>query len=122
MRQILFAFWKTHILYHASERPIYGQWIITELRRHGYEISPGTVYPLLERLEQCGWLQRRRQSEASDGIGARRRKQYELGQQGLAALERLREGVTQLYEEVVLESGSSDSRRRRGARRQKGGS
>jgi len=56
IREILFAFRKVHILYHAAERPIYGQWIINELRRHGYEISPGTLYPLLRRMEEQGWL------------------------------------------------------------------
>ena len=40
----------------ASEGPVHGQWIITELRRHGYEISPGTLYPLLERMRRHGWL------------------------------------------------------------------
>jgi DNA-binding HxlR family transcriptional regulator len=42
-REILLSFWKVHILHHAGEKPIYGQWIISELRRHGYEISPGTL-------------------------------------------------------------------------------
>lgn len=27
-----------------------------ELARHGYQISPGTLYPLLHRLEQDGLL------------------------------------------------------------------
>jgi hypothetical protein len=55
-REILLSFWKVHILHHAEEGPIYGQWIAEELRRHGYEISPGTLYPLLKRMETNGWL------------------------------------------------------------------
>lgn len=46
-REILLSFRKVHILHHASEKPIHGQWVLTELRRHGYDISPGTLYPLL---------------------------------------------------------------------------
>ena len=33
--------------HHAEARPVFGQWVIRELRRHGYEVSPGTLYPLL---------------------------------------------------------------------------
>jgi PadR family transcriptional regulator PadR len=32
---------------HAGEKPLYGHWMIEELRHHGYEIGPGTMYPLL---------------------------------------------------------------------------
>lgn len=39
-REILLSVWKAHILHHAGEEPIHGQWILVELRRHGYEISP----------------------------------------------------------------------------------
>ena len=53
-REILLSFWKVHILHHAREEPIHGQWVLTELRRHGYEISPGTLYPLLHRMQQIG--------------------------------------------------------------------
>ena len=30
-REILLSFWKVHILHHASEEPIHGQWILNEL-------------------------------------------------------------------------------------------
>jgi len=55
-REILLNFWKAHILHHAGEQPVHGQWIATELRRHGHEINPGTLYPLLGRLARRGWL------------------------------------------------------------------
>jgi DNA-binding PadR family transcriptional regulator len=72
-REILLSFWKVHILHHAGEEPIYGQWIITELRRHGYEISPGTLYPLLQRLARHGWL-----DVTAQGSGRRSRRDYRL--------------------------------------------
>ena len=56
-REILLSFWKVHILHHAENHPIFGQWIIRELRRHGYEVSPETLYPLLARMEERGWLE-----------------------------------------------------------------
>src|SRR5580658_9855923 len=96
-REILLSFWKVHILHHASEEPIHGQWIIEELRRHGYEISPGTLYPLLARLLERGWLSCR-----TDRRGGRRaRKDYRLTVKGKSVLADLREHVRELYDEVV---------------------
>ncbi|PYJ84430.1 MAG: PadR family transcriptional regulator [Verrucomicrobia bacterium] len=53
-REILLGFWKVHILNHASEEPLHGHWMLTELRRDGYAISPGTLYPLLQGMERLG--------------------------------------------------------------------
>jgi hypothetical protein len=49
-REILLSFWKDHILYHAEKEPVIGQGIIRELRRHGYQVSPGTLYPIHVRM------------------------------------------------------------------------
>ena len=101
-REILLGFWKVHILHHAAEHPIIGQWVLSELRRHGYDISPGTLYPLLKRLERNGWLR----SEAAVGEGKRRRRYYHLTKRGAAVLDVLRETVVELHHEVVEESAS----------------
>ena len=101
-REILLGFWKAHILHHAAERPIVGQWVLTELRRHGYDISPGTLYPLLKRLERNGWLK----SETAVGAGNRRRRYYHLTTRGATVLENLRESVVELHHEVVEEAPS----------------
>jgi DNA-binding PadR family transcriptional regulator len=98
-REILLGFWKVHILHHAAEHPIIGQWVLTELRRHGYDISPGTLYPLLKRLERNRWLR----SEVAVGEGKRRRRYYHLTARGAAVLEVLRETVVELHHEVVEE-------------------
>ena len=47
---------RLHVLHHASEKPIYGVWIIEELSHHGYALSPGTLYPLLHAMEGKGYL------------------------------------------------------------------
>ena len=95
-REILLGFWKVHILHHASEGAVHGQWIITELRRHGYEISPGTLYPLLERMERHGWLACRK----APGGGARARKDYRLTRAGRQVLALVREQLQELHREV----------------------
>lgn len=93
-REILLSFWKVHILHHAAEQAVWGQWIAEELRRHGYAISPGTLYPLLQRMEEHGWLQSKTIAH---------RKEYRLTKAGARILKLLREQITELYREVVLE-------------------
>jgi len=101
-REILLGFWKVHILHHAAERPIIGQWVLTELRHHGYDISPGTLYPMLKRLEGNGWLR----SESAVGEGKRRRRYYHLTKRGAGVLDVLRETVVELHHEIVEEAPS----------------
>src|SRR6516164_9254378 len=96
-REILLSFWKVHILHHANEEPIHGQWILTELRQHGYEISPGTLYPLLNRMERLGWLRC-----TSDPEGGRRaRKDYRLTKEGQKILELIKAQIRELHREVL---------------------
>ncbi len=45
LREFFLGFVKIHLLHHAAEKPVYGVALIEELRRHGYELSPGTLSP-----------------------------------------------------------------------------
>ena len=58
-QELLKGLIRLHILHHASEGEFYGQWIIQELARHGYALSPGTLYPMLHGLERRGYLKSR---------------------------------------------------------------
>jgi PadR family transcriptional regulator, regulatory protein PadR len=100
-REILLSFWKVHILHHASKEPLHGQWMIEELRQHGYRISPGTLYPLLARMERLGWLK----SKADRRGGPRARKDYLLTAEGKNVLQLVRGQIRELYEEVVAGLG-----------------
>ncbi len=97
-REILLSFWKAHILHHAEQHPVFGQGVIRELRRHGHEVSPGTVYPLLARMERRGWLE----SRAAPEGGRRARREYSLTRKGGQVLALVREQVEELHREVVL--------------------
>ena len=99
-REILLSFWKVHILHHASEAPLHGQWMLTELRHHGYHISPGTLYPLLQRMERLGWLK----GKADRRAGPRARRDYRLTTEGKKVLEHVRGQIEELYDEVVSEA------------------
>ena len=74
--------------------------MLNELRRHGHEVSPGTLYPLLNRMERLGWL---RSKTDPDG-GKRARKDYRLTAEGRKVLKFLRGKIEELYDEVVLEA------------------
>jgi DNA-binding PadR family transcriptional regulator len=97
-REILLGFWKIHILHHAAQGPVVGQWMIQELRHHGYDVSPGTIYPLLSRLEERDWLK----CKSDPGGGPRAKKEYSLTKGGHGVLAFLRNQIEELYREVVL--------------------
>jgi DNA-binding PadR family transcriptional regulator len=100
IREILLSFWKIHLLHHAAEGPIYGQWAIGELRRHGYDISPGTLYPLLRRMERHGWLRCERDPQG----GKNSRQPYVLTEEGDKVLNLIRGQLKELYQEVIIEA------------------
>ncbi|WP_440588475.1 PadR family transcriptional regulator [Comamonas thiooxydans] len=87
---LLSGFIRLHVLHHAGEQAVYGQWMIDELAHHGYRLSPGTLYPMLHKMERDGYLVSRQERE-----GRTVRKLYTItikGQEGLAlAKERIRE-------------------------------
>jgi PadR family transcriptional regulator, regulatory protein PadR len=58
-QELLKGLIRLHILHHASKDEFYGQWMIHELARHGYTLSPGTLYPMLHSLERSGYLKSR---------------------------------------------------------------
>ncbi len=99
-REILLSFWKVHILHHAGEEPLHGHWMLNELRHHGYYISPGTLYPLLARMERLGWLK----GKADRRAGKRARKDYRLTADGRKVLGLIREQLQEQNREVVVEA------------------
>ncbi len=87
---------RLHILHHAAEAPIFGLGIIEELRRHGYEISAGTLYPMLHGLEKKGYLVSR-----LERTGRRDRRVYEITGQGRVALIDAKARVKELFGELI---------------------
>ncbi len=87
---------RLHVLHHAVEEPIFGLGMIEELGRHGYRISPGTLYPLLQRLETKGYL---RSTEQRNGKS--RRKVYRATPLGRRALAAAKSKVRELFHELM---------------------
>jgi DNA-binding PadR family transcriptional regulator len=109
IREVLLNFWKIHILHHAAEGKVYGQWMIGELRRHGYDISPGTLYPLLRRMESHGWLRPVRKAI----VNIHSRREYRLTKLGAEALDLIRAQLGELCREVLEEAPHERSGRTR---------
>jgi DNA-binding PadR family transcriptional regulator len=87
---------RLHVLHHAAEGPIFGLGMIEELARHGYRISPGSLYPLLQGLEKKGYL---RSTEQRNGRSLRRLyRATPLGRKALAAA---KDKVQELFHEFI---------------------
>lgn len=106
LRDFMIGSVKIHILYHASEGPVYGTALMEELGRHGYRIGPGTLYPTLHAMERNGLLHSERQT-----IAGRVRRYYTITPQGLKALEEARHAVRELMHEIFKESSQQSQGR-----------
>jgi PadR family transcriptional regulator PadR len=96
LRDFFLGFVKIHILHHAASEPVYGVALIDELRRHGYEIGPGTLYPVLHSLEGAGYLTREDRV-----VHGKVRKYYAITPEGRRALAEARPKIAELVEEVL---------------------
>jgi DNA-binding PadR family transcriptional regulator len=96
MREFLRGAVQLHILHHAAEGEIHGAWMSRELAEHGYEISPGTLYPTLHRLEAEGLLRSRGAVEAGHS-----RRVYKITPEGRKVLRQTRKALRELSDEVL---------------------
>jgi DNA-binding PadR family transcriptional regulator len=91
---------RLHILHHACEGEIHGAWIRQELARHGHHVSPGTLYPVLHRMEGDGLLASR-----EEVVEGRIRRLYSATAAGQAELIACRDALRELAGEVLQEPG-----------------
>lgn len=98
-REFLLAMWKIHILHHALKAEVWGQFMLEELLEHGYHVSPGTLYPILKRMEKNGWLS----AVKTKSKNPKSRRPLRITAAGREVLKGLREQIRELHREVVLE-------------------
>lgn len=96
LRETFLGFIRVHLLHHAAQERIYGTAMIDELRRHGYELSPGTLYPILHALEEAGYLASEQEAEAG-----KVRRYYRATPEGEVVLEALKASIRELTAEVL---------------------
>jgi len=86
---------RLHILHHACHESIFGLGMIEELRRHGYRLSAGTLYPLLHGMERKGLL-----SSKAERRGKTVRRFYKATPAGRRALRAAKARVRELFGEM----------------------
>jgi len=94
-RNLFLGFIRIHILYHASKEPVFGLSLINELERHGYHMSPGTLYPILHQMESSGFLLFEKAV-----INGKVRKYYRITAEGRQALVQSYEKIGELTREL----------------------
>lgn len=87
---------RLHVLHHAVQEPIYGLAMIEELARHGYRLSPGTLYPILHGLEEKGYLR-----SVQRRMGKTIRRVYQSTPAGRRALQSAKGKVGELFGELL---------------------
>lgn len=97
-RLFFLGFVRLHILFHASEQEVWGSWLREELARHGYDISPGTLYPILHQLEKENLL-----TSQPKKVEGRVVKAYRITDKGKFALLDAQLKIKELVDEVQYE-------------------
>lgn len=100
LRNLFLGFIRLHILYHASNEPVFGLSLMEELERHGYRMSPGTLYPILHQMESNGFL-----SSEKSVIGGKMRKYYQITEEGKLALSQSYKKIKELSQELMENKG-----------------
>ena len=95
LRKLFLGFIQIHILHHAKKEPFYGSWMMEELQEHGYDISPGTLYPLLHSMEAHGLLYMEERN-----VEGKIRKYYGSTPMGIDVLNEARKQAYELFKEI----------------------
>jgi DNA-binding PadR family transcriptional regulator len=95
LRKLFLGFIQIHILHHAKEHPIFGLWMLEELKEHGYDISAGTLYPILHNMEADGLLVREERK-----VEGKIRKYYTTTAKGDTVLNEARAKAFELFKEI----------------------
>ena len=95
LHDLYMGFIRIHILYHAGKGRVYGTALMEELTLHGYQVGPGTLYPMLHALEEKGLL-----ISEIVVVGGKRRRYYHITAYGAGALENARAHTMELIREI----------------------
>jgi DNA-binding PadR family transcriptional regulator len=107
LRHLFLGFIRLHVLYHADKEPICGVELIDELRHHGYDVGPGTLYPVLHQLEDAGYL-----TSSDEIVEGKRRKNLSITASGKRVLARARAQLRELATEVLDDIDARKQRRK----------
>lgn len=106
LRHLFLGFIRLHILYHVERESLCGVELMEELRRHGYDVGPGTIYPVLHRMQAAGLI-----NGAEKIVRGKRRKNFRATAAGRKLLREARSKLRELAAEVL---DDKDARLKRG--------
>ena len=86
-----------HILHHGNIEEFYGSWMIEELKEHGYNISPGTLYPILKSMEEEDLIEKEERN-----VNGRIRKYYKTTTKGDNLLQELKYNLKELFDDISM--------------------
>ncbi len=95
LRKLFLGFTQIHILHHGRDEAFYGKWMMEELMEHGYDMSPGTLYPLLRKMTDDGLL-----VKEDKNVNGKIRKYYRTTDLGQSVLVEARAKAYELFKEI----------------------
>ncbi len=87
---------RLRVLRHAAEAEVHGAWLTGELAARGHRVSPGTLYPLLHRLQEAGLLKSR-----TEVVNGRQVRRYRTTKRGKRVLADCKAVLAELAEDVA---------------------
>jgi len=106
LRHLHLGFIRLHILYHADKEPICGVELMEELGEHGYDVGPGTIYPVLHQMQLAGLL-----AASSKVVDGKRRNNLRATAAGRKLLGQARIKLRELAGEVLDDKDARKKRR-----------
>jgi PadR family transcriptional regulator len=103
-RMFLGGFIRLHILYHAIREPVFGVEMMEELARHGYDVGPGTLYPMLHQLEEAEYL-----VSHTEVVAGKQRRYYRATAEGARAFQEAKTKLRELVKEVLQDDPPTPS-------------
>jgi PadR family transcriptional regulator PadR len=94
-KKLLLGFMQIHILIQAKKEAFFGLWMIEELNNYGYQISPGTIYPLLAKMESENLLEKEVRL-----INGKNRNYYFITDEGIEVLTVAKQKAMILFKEL----------------------
>jgi PadR family transcriptional regulator PadR len=99
-QQMMHSFWqgmlKFFVLHQAAQGPVYGGKLKKQLQDWDYDISPGSLYPLLHALEKAMLLKSRVKI-----FKGRARKYYDITDEGRALLAEVHEKLADVLTRML---------------------
>jgi len=106
LRHLHLGFIRLHILYHADKESICGTELMEELGEHGYDVGPGTIYPMLHQMQSAGLL-----AATSEVVNGKRRNNFRATAAGRKLLGHARTKLRELAGEVLDDKDARAKRR-----------